>query len=142
MIYLASNGLSNALIHFDTSHNINVMNLMFKGCIFYLNRAINILSSAFINIQNLTILDSIVDYNNLIYLSQVKDLSISNVSVSNITITQPSMYNYILISHYYLFRFCSCTLCWSFAALDWERSFLQLHKLDLQLKSNLFLHIK
>lgn len=49
-----------------------------------MSRAISILSSFLIEIRNLTIADSDADYNNLIYLSETKDLTIAKFVMNNI----------------------------------------------------------
>lgn len=48
------------------------------------SRALNILSSSFINIQRISINNSDADYNNLVYISETKDLSILSFNITNI----------------------------------------------------------
>lgn len=73
-----------AFVLISSSSMIKVTNISFASSTFFMSRAISILSSFLIEIRNLTISDSDADYNNLIYLSETKDLTIAKFVMNNI----------------------------------------------------------
>lgn len=50
-----------------------------------MSRALSILQSSNITISDFDINNSMADYNHLIYLSQAKDIQISNFKILNVT---------------------------------------------------------
>jgi len=55
-----------------------------------MSRAIDILSSYQIKLISVSIINSSVEYNNLIYFSGAKNISISDVKIKNISHSTPS----------------------------------------------------
>jgi polygalacturonase len=65
--------------------------MIFHNCEFSLSRAINIVQSSNITIEELHIINSIANNNNLVHISLSKDLKFENVTVHNISKNSPGM---------------------------------------------------
>jgi len=57
--------------------------LRFNNCTFKFARALNLLSSDNLEIKDVSIRDSMVQSNHLIYISEVRDLEMIDLEVSN-----------------------------------------------------------
>ena len=82
--------LKDALLMIQNSNNASISDMNLIDCNFQMSRAIDILSSYQIKIISVSIINSSVEYNNLIYFSGAKNISISDVKIKNISHSTPS----------------------------------------------------
>ena len=73
-----------AFLDVESSTNIIVKNITMKATSFGSIRALNILSSSLLDIDSFSIQNSIVEQNNLLYISETKDLNFTALDIRNI----------------------------------------------------------
>lgn len=65
----------------DSATNVTIRNITAFGTVFGSSRCLNILSTTFIDIDYFHIINSTVEMNNLIYISETKNLNFINLQV-------------------------------------------------------------
>jgi len=96
--FLGSSSLGNAFVEIAESSDVKLTNLQMTYCNMQTSRVINVLSSSRINLTEITINETRADFNNLIYLSQTRDLYISNINVARVLSNSPSKWSHHLTS--------------------------------------------